>query len=386
MGGRTIPIRWHDRPASAWVPDPLIGMPLDLPDRVRRRAARAQDALRRCDRALAAGRDPLARLLLRAEGVASSNIEGLRVPVEEVAAAEIDPTVGGDAGWMADNLAAVQSALDSAGDPLTVASLHGWHQRLMRSSPLPPGMVGAFRGAQGWIGGTSPLDAVFVPPPPDLVAALMDDLVTFANADVTSAGTGGGLVDPVTLAAVLHGQFETIHPYGDGNGRLGRVIVGWVLRRHVVDGVPPPVSVLIARDPGGYLSGLHRFRTGALAPWVGWFADVVHRSADATATIAERAEALRADWVGRLDRRSPPLRADAAARRALDVVAASPVMNAAVLAARLGVSERSARTALHTLESCGIVAPLEVAPARSGRPRRWWVAADATDLLRSWMG
>ncbi len=373
VAGRSIPIRWNERQASAWVPDPIADLVLDLPGGVARRVQEALEALQRADEEMGSAWEPLARLLLRAEGVASSNIEGLRVPVEELAAAEIDPVRGGDASWIADNLGAVAEALDAADQPLTAARFHDWHRRLMRHGHLPPTMVGAFRPAQGWIGGSSPLNAVFVPPPPELVPALMDDLVTWANS---------ATVDPVTRAAVLHAQFETIHPYGDGNGRLGRVLVGWTLRRYAVTHIPPPVSVLIARDPGGYLSGLHRFRTGSVAPWVGWFADVVRRAADATASFAERADAVHADWLARL----APVRADAGARRALEAMAAYPVVNAAVLAERIGVSERSARSALATLERCRIVEPLAIAAAGPGRPRQWWVAAEMVDLLRSWLG
>jgi Fic family protein len=69
----------------------------------------------------------------------------------------------------------------------------------------------------------------------------MDDLVAFANAE---------WVVPVTQAAVAHAQFEIIHPYGDGNGRIGRILIGWVLAHRIGITVPPPVSVFIARDPG----------------------------------------------------------------------------------------------------------------------------------------
>lgn len=109
------------------------------------------------------------RLLLRAEGVASSNIEGVRAPIALVAAAELDDEAAGTtAAWVADNLAAVQSAVaDATTTSLTIESLHRWHRELMRPSGLPPELIGRFRPAQRWIGGTSPLDAVFVPPPPE---------------------------------------------------------------------------------------------------------------------------------------------------------------------------------------------------------------------------
>ena len=79
-------------------------------------------------------------------------------------------------------------------------------------------MVGDYRSALGWVGGTSPIGAAYIPPPPSVVPRLVDDLVAFAADD------GGGF-DAVSRAALVHAQFEAIHPYGDGNGRLGRVLV-----------------------------------------------------------------------------------------------------------------------------------------------------------------
>src|SRR4029453_14990491 len=106
--------------------------------------------------------------------------------------------------------------------------------------------------------------------------------------------------DAVAHAATIHAQFETIHPYGDGNGRLGRLLVLWVLARHLAVAVPPPVSVAIARDPGGYLGGLYRFRVGELTPWVDWFAGVVAQSALASLGWAEEVDALLAGWRERI--------------------------------------------------------------------------------------
>ena len=76
-------------------------------------------------------------------------------------------------------------------------------------------MVGTFRPALGWVGGTSPFNAAYVPPPPSEIPRLADDLIAFANREPED-------LDPVSHAAVIHAQFEAIHPYGDGNGRLGR--------------------------------------------------------------------------------------------------------------------------------------------------------------------
>ena len=373
MSGRWSTITWQGRKASAWVPDQIGETPFELTTGVARQTERAAAAVVRADERLPGTWEPIARILLRTEGVASSDIEGLRAPIEAVVAAEIDGTTVDDAAaWIADNLSVVTDAIHtSRSRRLTIASLHRWHKRLMRHSNLPARMVGRFRDAQGWIGGTSPVDAVYVPPPPDQLAGLMDDLVAFANRSD---------IDAVTQAAVLHAQFETIHPYGDGNGRLGRVLIGWLLARRLVVALPPPVSVLIARDPGGYLSGLFQFREGSIDAYVGWFADVVTRAGDASVVLGERIHELLADW----DQRVADLRVDAAARSLVGVLPEHPALNVAVVASRLGISERAARDALRTLAERGIVAPVGMRSTTRGRPPMWFLATELLDLVGAW--
>jgi Fic family protein len=310
--------------------------------------------------------------LLRAEGVASSHIEGLRTPLVDVAAAEVGDTSNPTAGWVADNLAAVRLALDGAGRNLAIEDIHEWHRRLMGpTGRLPEQMLGAFRTAQSWIGGTSPRDASFVPPPPERVDDLMADLVGFVNAE---------WVDPVTQAAVAHAQFETIHPYGDGNGRIGRILIGWILAHRTGITVPPPVSVFIARDPGGYLAGLTRYRFGELDPWVDWLAAELQYSSEAAQSLIERSERLLVEWSGRID----DLRADATARRVLPLLVEHPVVSSDLVAARVGVSERAARAALVVLATRDIIEPYDKVSTRPGRPRRIWVAPELVALVTSW--
>jgi Fic family protein len=374
MGGTEVTISWNDRPATAWAPDPLAAQSFDVGADVARRTERAVAAVRAADARLPAGWEPLARLLLRVEGVASSHIEGLHAAVADVAAADLDrESVGQDAGWVADHLGAVAEARAAAAadSPLTFKALHGWHARSMGHSRLDPSMVGAFRRAQGWIGGSSPRDAAYVPPPPAQVGPLMRDLVAFANRRD---------LDPVTQAAAVHAQFEVIHPYGDGNGRIGRVLVLWVLARRLRVAVPPPVSVLIARDAGGYLSGLYRFRTGEVEPWIGWFADVVRRAGETAMEWADEVGAVVEGWRDRV----ADLRADAAARAVLEELPGHPVVSAAAAAAGLGVSERAARSALAVLAERGVLAPYQARSGRSGRPRQWWVARELVDLAGRW--
>jgi Fic family protein len=364
-------IVWNGAPVRSWVPHLLASQDFEVGIRTARHTEQAIATVR-AGGAATARFEPLALLLLRAEGVASSYIEGLRTPFVDVAAAEVGDTSHPTARWVADNLAAVRQALDGAHRELAIEDVHEWHRRLMGPTVrLPEEMVGAFRTAQSWIGGTSPRDASFVPPPPGRVEHLMADLVAFVNAD---------WVDPVTQAAVAHAQFETIHPYGDGNGRIGRILIGWILAHRTGIAVPPPVSLFIARDPGGYLAGLTLFRLGELDPWVDWLATELRYSSEAAQGLIERSRQLLVAWGSRIG----DLRADATARRVLSILIEHPVVSSDLVAARVEVSERAARAALTKLADRGILEPYGGTPAGPGRPRRFWVAPDIITLVTSW--
>ncbi|MBI4728231.1 MAG: Fic family protein [Acidobacteria bacterium] len=370
MRGRTVKVPWQGRNVEAYVPPLVSRLAPALTPRTIRQTERAAAAVVRLGDREAAGLGPAARLLLRSEGLASSFIEGVRASVADVAVAEADEAIGGAPGWVADNLAAVGEALGDRG-PLTAGALKRWHRRLMRNSGLEPNLIGRWRDRQGWIGGASPLVAAYVPPPAERIDRLMSDLIAFAGRED---------LDPITLAAVLHAQFETIHPFADGNGRVGRILIAWTLKRRMRVPVPPPVSVQFARDIGGYLSGLTMYRRGAIDRWVGWFAGEVERAAAVSGGTLESVEELRADW----RRRLADVRRDAAAVRIVDHLIEHPVMNAGVVAGLLHVSEQAGRAALNLLGARGIVSEVRIQPAervRPGRPHRWWVAGELLGLL-----
>src|ERR1019366_10514356 len=133
--------------------------------------------------------------------------------------------------------------------------------------------------------------AHLVTPPAGELPALLDDLITYVNrVDV----------DPVAQAAISHAQFEIIHPFGDGNGRVGRVLVAWVLTRRLALRVPPPVSIAIAADVAGYSSGLVLFRLGDHLSWIKWFADVVASGGRAQRALAVNVEQVKQQWDDRL--------------------------------------------------------------------------------------
>ena len=377
--GVEVPILWRGRRASAFVPARLATRDLTLAAETVARAARAQVSVERGAEAIPGDYATLARVLLRAEGVASSFIEGVTAPVVDVVLAESGRAGSSAAAWVAANLVAVTEALEEAhAGPLTVDSLCRWHRTLMTGSPTPSRFVGVIRTEQGWIGGTSPLDAHLVTPPPEYLPDLLDDLVAYVNSTD---------VDPVTQAAIAHAQFEVIHPFADGNGRVGRILIAWVLVRRLALATSPPVSTRIAADVGGYASGLVWFRLAEHDRWVQWFADAVSGAGRAQQELVTAVENLRHEWEQRL---SAPregarrLRSNAAAWRALELVPRHLVLTAPVVAAELGIPLKTANTALHDLVAAGVLVEHgTVPPAGPGRPRRLYTSPELLGLAGS---
>lgn len=384
--GVEVPIVWRGRRARAFVPTRLADRDLTLESGTVARAARAQAAVEHGAEALPAEFVALARLLLRAEGVASSFIEGVTSPAVDVVLAEADTgSRQGAAAWVAANLAAVTEAIDEAhADPLTVERLCRWHRTLMTGSPTPARHVGVLRSEQGWIGGTSPLDAHLVTPPPDEVPGLLDDLISYVNRDDVDDVDD---VDAVSQAAIAHAQFEVIHPFADGNGRIGRVLIAWMLVRRLSLVTPPPMSTRIAADVGGYGSGLVLFRMGEHNRWIRWFADAVAGAGRAQRDLIASVEQLQREWQERL---SAPrdgrkrLRSNAAAWRVLELLPQHLVLTGPTVASELAIPLKTASVALADLAAAGILAEHgSVQPTGGGRPGRLYVSEELLGLTGS---
>ena len=348
--GSEVEVVWNGRRIRAFVPALLQDRELTLDAPTAARSAAAATEVAHAAEALDADYEPLARLLLRSEGVASSYIEGVTAPVVDVVLAEeqLGRRGTGAAAWVAGNLAAVAEAITSAegGAALRVETLCEWHRTLMTGSPTPERSIGVIRSEQGWIGGTSPLDAHLVTPPPSELSALLNDLIAYVNrVDV----------DPVTQAAVSHAQFEIIHPFGDGNGRVGRVLVAWVLTRRLALLVPPPVSVAIAADVAGYSSGLVLFRLGDHRRWITWFADAVASGGRAQRALIANVEQIKQQWRDRLAATDRKVRSDAAVFAALDLLPRHLVLTSQILADELAISRKASLATLHRLARVGIL-------------------------------
>ncbi|ROP74159.1 Fic family protein [Curtobacterium sp. PhB115] len=241
---------------------------------------RSTAALRSLDAHHGTGLAPLALVLGRTDAVASSRIEDESASVDDVARALVGSRANTGAIAVvraADAIERLVSAADSG--VVTEGAVLDAHRLLMRDDPLDGPSAGRYRDVQNWIGGgDSPATALYVPPPPALVGPLMADL--FAFLDRTD-------LDPIAQAAIGHAQFESIHPFTDGNGRIGRALIGAVLRRRcVTTTVTAPVAVALAAERSRYFGHLEAFRDGHVDAFVVDLALAVGTVCDETTVTA----------------------------------------------------------------------------------------------------
>jgi Fic family protein len=376
LAGSEVEVVWRGRRVQAFVPELLKKRDLKLDARTAAKVAVAANEVGHAAEALAPDYEPLARLLLRAEGLASSYIEGITAPVVDIVLAERHGgwVPSSAAGLVAANLVTVADAVANAAKkaPLSVELLCAWQQMLLTGSPTPERYVGRIRDEQGWIGGTSPLDAHLVTPPPGELLRLLDDLVAYANRTD---------IDPIAQAAVAHAQFEIIHPFADGNGRVGRALVSWLLTRRLSLVVPPPVSVAIASDVGGYASRLVLFRLGDHQGFIEWFADAVIRGGTEQQRLISRVDEIRQGWHTQLAALERPPRSDAAIYDAIGLLPRHLVLTSETLVSEFGLSRKTAVATLRRLVDVGILTEQgRLRSDRSGRPAIVYVSAEMLGL------
>ncbi|GAA3341433.1 Fic family protein [Curtobacterium pusillum] len=302
--------------------------------------------------------DALGRMLLRAEAVGSSMIEGLEVSprklLEEEAKGTDTPGQWSTAREVLGNIDAMTFLAEAVtpGREVSLELLLEAHRRLMTAS-VTPEYGGVVRTSQNWIGGPTPTSAAFVPPRPELVPELLDDLMVFVNTST---------LPPIAIAAIAHAQFETIHPFADGNGRIGRALIHAVLRsRALTVQSAPPVSLVLATRASEYESALQRYRStdepdsepgrAAVDQFVRLFADAMAEVVDRMDQFEKELEAIRDTWRGAL----AGVRSDSAAWGVLDVAPRMPVLTMHTFAAATGKSEQAANTALRLLVERGIL-------------------------------
>jgi Fic family protein len=185
------------------------------------------------------------------------------------------------------------------------------------------------------------------------------------------------VLPPLVQAALVHAQFETIHPFDDGNGRTGRALIQVVLRRRgVAPSYVPPISIVLAAAKDRYIAGLTAFRGEGASEWIEYFASATARSAELAREYLNAVTGLTERWRGQLAALPSPPRIDAAAWSVIDVLPANPLISAPVAATATGRGRTQIYQALEQLEAAGVL--IAMSP---GRRNQSWEAAGLIDLI-----
>jgi Fic family protein len=359
---------------DAFVPELIGGLDISLPGAVAGVVSEAEQAVADLNARAGGELMPLARLLLRTESIASSKVEGMQIDARSLARAEATQEtgrrVGREAAEILANIDAMQLSIERASSVEAVrpSDLQDIHRVLLAQAPNAQ-TAGQLRDVQNWIGGNdyNPCGADFVPPPADEVKRLLKDLTAFVNDDA---------LPPLVQAAIAHAQFETIHPFEDGNGRTGRALVQVILRRRdLAPAFVPPISVVVARDKHRYLHGLERFRGDGLTEWIELFAASTARAAQLAGHYTQRVQELQERWRKLLRAAGAP-RSDAAAWALISVLPAHPIMTVAVGMAATQRTRPAVANALEELETAGVLTRLSESPRN-----RAWEADGLLDLI-----
>src|SRR5215212_1326748 len=359
----------EEGPEGYWAfhPHPLPPEPpLAVDATLQALADRANQALGRLDGVtmLLADPDQFIRSFARKEAVLSSQIEGTRSSLSDLLLFEqagVPSVPREDAEETANYIAAMDhglTAIQRAGaPPLSARLLREVHAILLRSGRGAQKAPGEFRRSQNWIGGTRPGTARFVPPPWLEVMPAMGALERFLHDDPEPTPV-------LTKAALAHVQFETIHPFLDGNGRVGRLLITLllcsegVLRRPLLY-----LSLYFKQHRDVYYDLLERVRTeGAWEEWLRFFLEGVAVVAESTTDVVRRLAAI----VERDRQLVHGLgRGAATAHRVHELAAELVIVGAPSASARLGLSEPAVYGALRRLEEAGILR--EMTGRRRGR-------------------
>jgi Fic family protein len=378
---KVLKLRWSTNPSSglsrrdrqgceyeAYVPDLLMSRSLPLDGSTAADVTDAEVAILRLnqDASTLADSEAMARLLLRAEAVASSRIEGLEIGGRRLLEADLArgfengrPDV--TATEVLNNIEAMHWAVETLTErpQIVVEDLLAIHERLLSGTSLER-YAGQLRDVQNWIGGSSfnPCSAAFVPPPPERVPELMEDLCDFCIQDTLPA---------VAQAAIAHAQFETIHPFVDGNGRTGRALIHVILRRRgLAPRLVPPISLVLATWSADYVDGLTRTRyrgdpDGQAAvhgtnAWISLFAGACQRAVSDAEAYEERVRMLQAEWRRRLGR----VRKNSATELLLLALPGAPIITVQSAAALVGRSVQAVNEAVPRLVKAGVLKQMTI--------------------------
>jgi Fic family protein len=351
------------QPYLAAITPEIADQEVRLPSQLQADAEEAAVLLSRFDAQAGAAVLPFASILLRSESASSSQIENLTSSARAVAESELGERDEGNAALIVRNVRAMSAALALA-DDLTDETIIAMQSALL--ADIEPEETGRYRTKQVWIGGNSisPHRADYVAPYYSRVPDAMADMLRFATRTD---------VPVIAHIAIVHAQFESIHPFLDGNGRTGRALVQSLLRRRgTTTNVAVPVSAGLLHDLHVYFDALTAYREGGVEPIVEVFtraAGSAVRNGNILCGDIRQIQEQFEDALG-------GVRADSAARRIAALSFEHPVLNAGLIQARLHVADQTAYRALDVLAERGVLTL-----GKSKKRNRIWIATDITDAL-----
>lgn len=354
-------IRKHQGPYRAAIPAKIAGAALSLPAETLSASTDAANEIARFDAEMGGEIAPFASVLLRSESAASSQIENLTASARAISEAEIGEGAGANALQVVGNVSAMNAALGLS-QSLTAQAILNMHTALL--GHIEPAIAGKWRTEPVWVGGSGlgPHAALFVPPQYGRVPDCIADLVAFIDRDD---------IPVLAHAAIAHAQFETIHPFPDGNGRTGRALMHAMLRgKGLVRNVTVPISAGLLVNVDEYFDALTAFRNGDPGAIVRQVAGAAYAAIANGRQLVQDIRTIRQDWGGR-----GHARRDAATWRIADLLLRHPVVNLGLITRELGVVAPNVYRSIEPLIAAGVL-------TSSGRQRdRVWRAQEVLTAI-----
>jgi Fic family protein len=360
------------RPYRAAVPSAIKRMQFEIDPDVAARAEDARAAITRFDAELSAMFDgefaPLSAVLLRTESASSSQIENITVGARALSLADVGlAKFGSNARLVQANVEAMNRALELTG-PLTPGHILAVHEALMHGQDRAD--PGQFRDQQVWIGGTdySPHRADFVPPLDSRINTSIKDLCAFSERTDLPL---------LAQAAVAHAQFETIHPFNDGNGRAGRALVHVMLRNGgATTRTTVPVSAGLLSDTDAYYDALTAYRSGDPNPIIEEFSRAAFAAVRNGQQLATDLRTLHDDWANNLRARR-----DAVAWRVLPFLLRQPSVTSKLVQDTFKVTQPAVDNALRQLQEAGALSKPKTVHGEGQKRNVVWQATEVFEAL-----
>jgi len=326
----------------AAIPNKLSSYKSNLSNELRLELEDALVAISRFDVEAKYGGIFLPSILLRSESASSSQIENLTASARKIELALVSDDSKGNAKIIADNLLALEKALEiksliSSNDILDI------HHILMKNSDIHT--IGKYRDEQVWIGGSNigPFNAIFVPPHQSLIKEYIEDWINFIN--------NRNDINIIEKIAIAHAQFETIHPFIDGNGRTGRALIHTMFKQSdLINQTNLPLSAGLLNRIEDYHQALLDYQNGNVESIINEFIHAIFLAIKIANIYIQRIDQIRSKWQNQLT-----VRKGATAWEALHILLSNPIINTNMLCEIMGIEERTSYNIINQLEKDNII-------------------------------